>query len=60
MNETRIPIGQFANLTWLSPKALRLYQAQGLLEPVEVDPVSGYRYDAPSRIPASRPHRSNP
>lgn len=54
MNETRIPIGQFANLTWLSPKALRLYQAQGLLEPVEVDPGSGYRYYAPSQIPAAR------
>ena len=29
--DEHISIGQFASLTWLSPKALRLYQAQGLL-----------------------------
>jgi DNA-binding transcriptional MerR regulator len=39
-----IPIGQFAALTGLSPKALRIYQDQGLLTPAEVDPDSGYRY----------------
>ena len=54
MEETLVPIGQFANLTWLSPKALRLYQAQGLLEPALVDPGSGYRYYSPSQIPAAR------
>lgn len=45
-----IPIGQFSALTWLSPKALRLYHEQGLLEPAEVDPKSGYRYYGPSQI----------
>jgi DNA-binding transcriptional MerR regulator len=50
VNEDLIPIGQFAGLTWLSPKALRLYQAQGLLEPAQVDPASGYRYYAPSQV----------
>ena len=45
-----IPIGQFAGLTWLSPKALRIYQAQGLLDPAWVDPDSGYRYYHPSQI----------
>jgi DNA-binding transcriptional MerR regulator len=45
-----IPIGQFSALTWLSPKALRIYQAQGLLEPAKVDPPSGYRYYTPSQI----------
>ena len=54
MEETLVPIGQFANLTWLSPKALRLYQAQGLLESALVDPGSGYRYYSPSQIPAAR------
>ena len=39
-----IAIGQFSALTWLSPKALRLYQEQGLLAPAHVDPDSGYRY----------------
>lgn len=45
-----IPIGQFAALTWLSPKALRIYHDQGLLIPAEVDPDSGYRYYAPSQL----------
>jgi len=45
-----IPIGQFAALTWLSPKALRLYQEQGILEPAQVDPASGYRYYSISQI----------
>ena len=45
-----IPIGQFSALTWLSPKALRIYHEQGLLEPAEIDPSSGYRYYAPSQI----------
>lgn len=53
MDEALISIGQFANLTWLSPKALRLYQAQGLLEPVEIDPSSGYRYYSPDQIPVA-------
>ena len=45
-----IPTGQFSALTWLSPKALRLYQAQGLLEPAWIDPRSGYRYYSPAQI----------
>lgn len=45
-----IPIGQFSALTWLSPKALRIYQEQGLLEPARVDPGSGYRYYSTSQI----------
>ena len=44
VSEELISIGQFANLTWLSPKALRIYQAQGLLTPAAVDASSGYRY----------------
>jgi DNA-binding transcriptional MerR regulator len=45
-----IPTGQFSALTWLSPKALRLYQAQGLLEPAWIDPRSGYRYYSPTQV----------
>ena len=37
-------IGEFARRSGLSLKALRLYDARGLLEPVRVDPDSGYRY----------------
>ncbi|GAA2792963.1 MerR family transcriptional regulator [Saccharopolyspora taberi] len=36
-------IGQFAQLTGLSLKALRLYDEQGLLRPAAVDPWSRYR-----------------
>jgi DNA-binding transcriptional MerR regulator len=39
-----ISIGQFSAATRLSPKALRLYDDNGLLRPAHVDPESGYRY----------------
>jgi DNA-binding transcriptional MerR regulator len=42
--EDLIPIGQFATASRLSPKALRLYDENGLLRPARVDPDSGYRY----------------
>ncbi len=35
--------GQFAQAVQLTRKALRIYEEQGLLEPVEVDPWTGYR-----------------
>jgi len=44
VDEALISLGQLASLTWLSPKALRLCQSQGLLEPSEIDPSSYYRY----------------
>ncbi len=37
-------IGQFAKLGRVSIKALRFYDAEGLLHPSFVDPHSGYRY----------------
>jgi DNA-binding transcriptional MerR regulator len=42
--ENLVPIGQFAAASQLSLKALRLYDENGLLPPVRVDPDSGYRY----------------
>jgi DNA-binding transcriptional MerR regulator len=39
----RLNIGEFARLSRLSPKALRLYDELGLLPPAPVDPDSGYR-----------------
>ena len=54
MDDALISIGQFAGLTWLSPKALRLYQSHGLLEPAEIDASSGYRYYSASQIPIAR------
>jgi serine/threonine protein phosphatase PrpC len=41
---TVLTIGAFAQLSGLTPKALRLYDDLGLLPPARVDPESGYRY----------------
>ncbi len=40
----RLRIGEFARLGHVSVKALRFYEAEGLLKPAHVDPVTGYRY----------------
>lgn len=47
-------IGEFATATWLSPKALRLYDKQGLLSPDTVDPHSGYRKYRPNQVEIAR------
>jgi DNA-binding transcriptional MerR regulator len=39
-----MPIGEFARLARLTVKAVRHYDAEGLLVPASVDPRSGYRY----------------
>ena len=39
----RLSIGEFSASSGLSPKALRLYQELGLLEPAAVDADTGYR-----------------
>jgi DNA-binding transcriptional MerR regulator len=41
--ETLLPIGRFSRLSGLSVKALRHYDAIGLLRPAQVDGDSGYR-----------------
>lgn len=38
-----ITAGRFAQLTLLSPKALRIYADRGLLVPERIDPANGYR-----------------
>ena len=43
-------IGEFARLSRLSPKALRLYDELALLEPARVDDDSGYRYYSASQL----------
>jgi DNA-binding transcriptional MerR regulator len=59
MNETRpsdlMLIREFSTRSRLSGKALRLYDALGLLEPAFVDPHSGYRYYSPGQL--ERAHR---
>ena len=47
-------IGEFARLSHLSPKALRLYDELGLLPPAQVDPDSGYRWYAASQLDNAR------
>lgn len=47
---TRLSIGDFSRMTYLSVKALRHYHDVGVLEPAEIDPSSGYRYYAPSQV----------
>lgn len=47
---TKLSIGDFSRMTYLSVKTLRHYHDVGVLEPVEIDPSSGYRFYAPSQV----------
>ena len=47
-------IGEFARLSRLSAKALRLYDELGLLPPAQVDPDSGYRWYAAGQLDDAR------
>src|ERR687885_595633 len=47
---TRLSIGDFSRMTYLSVKALRHYHDIGVLEPAEIDASSGYRFYAPSQV----------
>ncbi|HEX7992958.1 MAG TPA: MerR family transcriptional regulator [Streptosporangiaceae bacterium] len=49
-----LTIGAFARASRLSPKALRLYDELGLLQPAEVDPASGYRFYDPAQLDRAR------
>jgi DNA-binding transcriptional MerR regulator len=46
----QMSIGEFARRSRLSPKALRLYDELGLLEPARVDGYSGYRHYTESQL----------
>ncbi|MVU79602.1 MerR family transcriptional regulator [Nocardia sp. ET3-3] len=45
-----VPIGEFSRLTYLTIKTLRHYHEIALLEPVSVDPDSGYRYYSTEQV----------
>jgi DNA-binding transcriptional MerR regulator/effector-binding domain-containing protein len=47
---TLLSIGEFSRMTFLSVKTLRHYHETGLLEPVRIDPSSGYRYYDVSQV----------
>ncbi|WP_036325013.1 MerR family transcriptional regulator [Microbispora sp. ATCC PTA-5024] len=49
-----VSIGEFARLSRLSPKALRLYDELGLLVPAHVDPGTGYRWYAVTQLDPAR------
>ncbi|MFD5087659.1 MerR family transcriptional regulator [Kitasatospora sp. NPDC058406] len=54
MQEQTITIGELAAATRLSPKALRLYDARGLLPPAHVDPRTGLRRYGPTQVERAR------
>jgi DNA-binding transcriptional MerR regulator len=49
-----LTIGEFAAMTHLSVRTLRRYHDSGLLEPVEVDAATGYRYYSAGQIPVAQ------
>jgi DNA-binding transcriptional MerR regulator len=49
-----VSIGEFARLSRLSSKALRLYDELGLLVPAEVDAETGYRWYADTQLERAR------
>jgi DNA-binding transcriptional MerR regulator len=51
---TRVSIGDFSRMTFLSVKALRHYHEVGLLPPVEIDPGSGYRRYDLAQVPTAQ------
>lgn len=48
--QVKLSIGDFSRMTYLTVKALRHYHDIGVLEPIEIDSSSGYRYYAPSQV----------
>ena len=49
-----LSIGAFADMTRLSIKALRLYDQLGILQPLQIDPQTGYRYYSVDQVPSAR------
>jgi len=49
-----LTIGDFSRVTYLSVKTLRYYHRAGLLEPADVDPVTGYRRYTCAQIPIAQ------
>jgi DNA-binding transcriptional MerR regulator len=49
-----LTIGDFSRVTFLSVKTLRYYHRVGLLEPADVDPVTGYRRYTTVQIPIAQ------
>jgi DNA-binding transcriptional MerR regulator len=54
VKDSHLTIGEFARRSMLSPKALRLYDQQGLLVPSEIDPGNRYRRYRESQLADAR------
>ncbi len=54
MDPSLLRVGEFLRRSRLSPKALRLYEASGLITPAGVDPFSGYRRYAAEQVERAR------
>ena len=52
--DSYLSVGRFAQAVLLSRKALRLYNELGILEPIYVDPESGYRYYSTDQLEKAR------
>ncbi len=50
VEQIQINIGRFSKICQLTPKALRIYEKKGLLEPDTVDNLTGYRYYSDTQI----------
>ena len=51
---TTVTIGEFSRMTHLSVKTLRHYHQVGLLEPVEINRDTGYRYYDVGQLPTAQ------
>jgi DNA-binding transcriptional MerR regulator len=51
---TSLTIGDFSRMTHLSVKTLRHYHQVGLLEPMDINPESGYRYYDTDQVPTAQ------
>lgn len=52
--KTTYTIGEFSQVTGLSPKTLRFYHEKGVLFPSSIDPATGYRFYDSSKIEKAR------
>jgi len=52
--KTTYSIGEFSQITGLSPKTLRFYHEKGILVPTSVDEATGYRFYDASKIEKAR------
>ena len=50
MKNDLMMIGEIADFFGISRKAIRIYEKKGIIKPVKVDTVNGYRYYSPEQV----------